>query len=998
MKQAMNLPLDELDYRMMEEACQNKRHVTLDFSNDLHYHYFVNCFGGASRLQKKAPELFSILQRQRSADFTAPQEVREPGTLSLQDSIEITYTNVTFQTPQAEKDVTPFYHISALPTAAYASGQRNCMNIHSRIIDWNNKRILNDEDSYVMPDEHMNYTAPISTDVSTDECNRTHAYKITSLFSTMTDTADGLYLQADYIQSTAFTHSSSDDIEQITLFDPVIKYGAERKDDQQHETDPTLDHHPDEIVVAYNRSWYLHHPDYEYNVNLDHEVPEMPVKFPFRIKIKLGNDAYFCTDQRGSYLALDSDPTISLSRFDNEKKQPIAYGSAPLILDWSSLNENNGIKVEENDKHQVISLEFTFPEDWNSNLCAEKDALLDRCTYADFYAMLCLNTCNKDDDNKTYHKQTTSVFVQWQQNSGKQHNPTLSGTNQMHVEHLFYRWGCLGKNTMIRTKNGAIKAQNIAVGDLLLNRAGKEVRVSDIVTGKDKSILHIRFTGGSIRMSKTHTVWHSVKGPMPAIDLQPDDTILAWNEDEQEIPVTIEGIEEEKYEDTVYNFEFEEETFLVGNGLIVGDSTAQQNYRPELPGLEPPVRSEAVNRLIREMNNLTTDSEISIPPNHVFTKETECLPLHYFTVKALAASDDLYTEKEAQSIAEYCQYLADNATTGGVFVDKVPNQLKATKLCTNYTKDGTKGFLVPIIPTAMKEWYDSSELDNKKSWFPTTDKDQTEPAYDMITDVLRPFHYPPVNYGKEPTETEINSKYVEILLDSVSEKAEQPISRDTLMAMGTVIHLLADCTLHERFSPERNWKNLGRTNIILDPKGKNVSDLYPPFTNFDYGTYDKTTKYPAGLQQIGKCMERSYLRFDYNYPLITQELPLDGESSQYSGHRTPVNPSRFASAAKRILQFLCKCKNTHFDETRWTLLWNKIMENMYYEQATDFSDLENVWQKEFPQIKFYYNPVTIYNRMVNGNPDQEDTLDKYSEFFQYTLMLYRLKKGEKPLG
>lgn len=975
MNPAIDKAMSQLELRMIELADANGGHVQLDFSNDLHYAFFLECHGGVELIQTLAPDLLHLVERQRSGNLIVSEESSDLGLSSFEDIRETKAEVLPFSNSDSADSMNNefSYLISGLPSASYTNSGQG-ISILSRIIDLDNKRVIYEDTSYPVPDSNLVYSTQASVSVPAKEYGRLHAYRTTALFSKVSSNDNGeVYLRQGYAASVAYTVSSNADIESIRLIDPVQQNLAARK-----QAGGNFENY---ICVSYNRDCNMKHPDYSFVVDLPHHITIMPVRLKFELVVKLRNDAYFVPDEYGSYLNENYEPKINLSRFDTDKQQPISGGEAPLLQDWVNFSQKCITVEQANTNNQAIALRLKFPDNWNSNL--KSSVLLDTCTYSDFYAKITLNTCNKDA-NGVYHKQPTSVFVMFLNKAPNPYNPTTPGVNSIHTPRFYYQWGCLARDVNLLTPKGSKLACEVRVGDILLSRGGKKVTVRDVQTGPQWEMLQINTPIGSILLTKDHTVC-THHGNMPAGNIRPGDLIWSWNaahKREETVPVS--SLTWVVYDDIVYNFLFDEPTLIIGNGLLVGDYALQQSTR-NTPTAKLPTASNAGNRILAQMRALSGNDS---PPAFVSSNEPESLALHYFAVKALALYDNTFSENEAQAIAEYCQYTADNATTGGIKVSEISPKLNQSGLCTPFDE----GFIVPIIPTAMESWYDSKELLCQKPWLLSPDQDKLQRKYDMIKDVLKPFHFPPAS--SDDSQVKFHSIALQQLLQTVSERAKKGLDRQLAMAIGLSVHLLADSMLHERFSAERNFKNLGRTQQVLAPDGMDITNQYHPYKDYPYEEYSLTAEYPAGLQQMSRVMHDSFARMDYIFPIHQGELPLDEfESVQYSGHRTPVNMVRFTRACKEIMIFLSSCRGKQFDETSWNKVIAPMIEILFTKNYTAFNDLLPVWKTQFPTVSFYYDSKDIYDRMVAGDPKKSTPLEKFDEFYSYTLMLNNLKTG-----
>lgn len=981
-----NQPIDDLELRMMEQARKNRGRVPLDFTNDLHYQYCLDRLGGKKQIERLAPALFAQLQAQNNPAFKAGEYQDTLPSITLEDYEKITNVEAKLiSTPKASEDGSAVsaqrkFRIAGTPEASYSTRPVSDLYIQTRIMDCDTGRYIYQSDSYPLPDENHVFSQAVDTLVPEYPGVRDHAYVTSAFFLAGVSMKDDCALLAGtYVSSITYTVSSTEDIKAIKVIDPVIKNAGIR---------PA---HKEEICISYKRDANIGSPDYSYKVNLPQKIQQMPVTVPLTLTVELQNDAYFKPTKNGSYFTEDWDPDICLCRFNNENKKPISAGSAPLLQDWATFSRDHIDVYYDQNKH-ATKLQLNFPEEWKANLKATE--LLNTSTYTCLDANISFNTCNKDAGG-TYREMPTSVFIRYDKTLD-QKNPSDPGVNSMYLPLLYYQWGCLGADTKMSSSDGMLEAKDVRIGDILITGEGNKATVRNIYSGTEQKILHIVHEKGEIFLTEDHTLFNAKNRPVLAGSVKPGDMLLYQNQEtRQQEAVQVKHRETIPYSGKVYNFCFDTKTTLVGNNLIVGDYAWQQTVRPPVKEFKAPKANQAVNSLFAQLRELT-DAPKPIKP--VFSTKAECLPLHFYALKALASYDNMYTEVEAQTIAEYCQYLADNATTGGIPVNSIPQALDEAGICSTYLDKGEAQYIVPIIPTAMKNWYDDNELNEKKPWLQPPYKEELDRTYDMIDDVLAPFHYP---VDKNMDYTTFDSAYLEELLDATQIKAKAEggqISRQVMMQMGVVLHLLADSMLHEQFRAKRTWANLGRIDHILDPKGNDIIDKFPPYKDYEYKAYKKGAPYPAGIQQNGAVSGCPYARYSYKMPRSTQELPKINGQSQYGKHKTADNTPRYVTVCKRILEFLSACKNRHFDQLTWNNILAPSLGEAFSHQAETDADLKTYWESAFPNTKFDYNANTVYERLINGKPGAENDLEKYEEFFQFTMLLNNLKEGEIVYG
>ncbi|MCC8109080.1 MAG: Hint domain-containing protein [Planctomycetes bacterium] len=950
-------PLTDLEALLIKSAKGNAGHIVLDMADPMHYEFFLEEFGGRNRLSRRAPDILSLAQKHKRREI--PPRVLSAGGLVSSETIR----DVGIR--QATEEGKDCFHVSGMPWATYVDNVPR-LQIRSTIIDLDLERAIYDEGVTVDPDGNV-FSALVSTKVGDKHYGLWHGYQTAARFWSVSEDDcgaprfnGGLAVSIDYCSSTLT------DIKKITLYHPTQVHLAERQNQQGN--------FDDYICVSYNRAWATKVPDYEYNVKIPHQT-HMPVHIKFDIAVELRNDAFFYAPPGGTYLDDNQDPVITMSRFDTVEKKPMSGGEARLIVDWKQIKITT---IPEIPEHEVTGLHLTFPEEWKCDLT--QDGWLNTSTYSDFYARLSFNTKHKSPEEGKYFAMTTTVFVRFDTTIK---NPSDPGECNVLVKRLFYQWGCLAGDTLLRTPEGSVLARDVRIGDTLLTRHDRAV-VQDISTGMEATLLSLVTSVGTLHLTGDHAVLAQA-GLKAARDLRQGDRVWAWDpETGEEILTGVEAIESVEYHDTVYNFQFHRESVIIANNLLVGDSALQQLMRGSS---RPNYRVSNAGNQLRSQLNAVFDTP-PVPPVFVCSDCPESLALHYFTIKALSTRDKLLLPEDAQDIAAYCQYLADNATTGSVFVDQVTADL--SPVC----RPVADGFEVPIIPSAMEKWYDNAELNKPKPRFSPDAADIRAEAddYDMIQDVLRPFHFP---MGEKEKVVRFNSQWLQTYLHLVSEEArnqkgklDQPVKQK----IGLALHLLADSMLHERFSPVRDWRNLGRMQKVIDNEGWDITADYPPYREYDFKKLEDYEELPAGLQQIGPAFHASAVRCAYIFPLDESELPKNRDLIQYSGSKTRVNAERFTTAARSTMMFLCACRGKDFNQTDWEYLMDKKLLKLYSLAGTAFTDLETEWSQNFPSASFSYDAASLYERMVKGDETKETTPERYAEFFSFTTMLYKFKK------
>ena len=135
---------------------------------------------------------------------------------------------------------------------------------------------------------------------------------------------------------------------------------------------------------------------------------------------------------------------------------------------------------------------------------------------------------------------------------------------------------CFARDTEIKLADGRmIRADEIKIGERLACYSGKSLTVTDILTGEEKKIYHIKTRNGAeIKLTSGHILLRGDNDRVAVSVLSPGDKIMTENKTLTDII----SVEEINYKGMVYNFMFEGEhegNFLIANGFFAGDFYAQ---------------------------------------------------------------------------------------------------------------------------------------------------------------------------------------------------------------------------------------------------------------------------------------------------------------------------------------------------------------------------------------------------------------------------------------
>lgn len=999
----MGTPLTQTELEILKQVDEHDGMLNLDLSDELHYRYYVDSFGGEELLKANTPTLYEMIRYRRDYDrdpekFSDQQLLDVDVPLLLEDYAKIENARIdAYESGQRslkkDGDANLHYEIKNTFEASYASCPVASLGTEVKIIDMDYSECIQRYMDTLTPDENHTFTSEISAPIEDNQIERERAYRTMVTVTQFSPTKNnGCLLRSSVISSVIYSRSTNEDIREINLIDPQIRHADSRNE------------HKDVICISYKRDSNLKSPDYSYNTGIVKEG--MPVYLDFALTVALRNDAYFRLDE-GSYLCKRVKPDIHLTRFDNEQGKPVSEGRARLYQDWTSFMEDHVEVVETDEKKRATKLKLTFPNEWKSNLSLEK--VKNAFTYAELYAMISFNTSNTSSQStakkKEYIDQTTTIFVRKQPNPDDQCNPSKPGKNGVHVPRLYYQWGCLGKDTILLGENGPVRACDVKIHDRLMTRDGKWAKVENIYSGEEETILHITHEKGEILLTPDHTLFNEDMTPVTAENVTVGSRLVYLDsETMQEEVVTVTKTETVPYTDKVYNFKFAQPEYLIANGLLTGDYDWQQKVRPSLKAATPVPMNQRIQDAMKELEALRNAPADLHDVTAVFSDKAECMTLHYFALKTLACFHDLYAEDEAQTIAEYCQYIGDNANIGALRVKSVPDAVNCDGLATMVMVGDTPYYLVPIIPTAMVKWYDDDELANARTWSSSTDSqyfggETVEYSYHIPQDILAPFHYPFCT-SENTDGTEFFSPKLRKLMNRVAQHAakQEKLDRSTLMAMGIVLHMLLDSLIHEGFYPSPDWRNLGRIEQIINPQGNDITKEHKPFNRggepFPVEDYSEDIVYPAGIKENGDASQCSYARYCYRFPTDTGELSL--EAISYGGYQNYENFSRYVRGCKQMMKFLVDCKAASgavFEETEWNKILAPALGRTFNQTADTQDAVQKLWKKEFTMTSYGYDRNTVCSRMLEGDKTKTEDEERYAEFFEFTLLINRIKKG-----
>lgn len=978
-----------LEQKMLKKANQNHGCLTLDFRDPEHYQFYVSYFGGEERLKKQAPALFAQLKQQ--------QVLPPPDGSLMEQSEQIIHLTpfdiiddpaITLPRDMSVSDSN--YSLSTIScTLRSSNAQDNICAVGSsfKVYDLKSGMIIKADNYVLSPNPFGEFNVDVNLNISLAQQNLGHTYQFSSLFTKIATFQDNeTFLDAKLVTSTVVTANAASFIKQMTLSHPIIRENRSGTDLEKY------------ICISYNRNGNIQHPDYSYTIHLSSKTGEMPVYLPFCLEVELTDEASF-ESVDNNYFDNLWDPQIWLMNLSDDKNTPISTGAAPFLTDWKSFSDQYVQASLNPTTNKINKLKLFYGEsntaEWPSNLNHPvPQSLWSVSTYACFYANIAFNISYGQGIQSTL-----PVIIQFMVGM-EPSNHTGAGINNIYIPRLYFQWGCFAKDTDLYSIHGIVRSQDVRVGDSLLTCDGTYRTVKDVITGPSDSICRITLADGKhIRVTEDHPLFLANGESVSASNLQIGCTLQTFDT-ETGTPGASEVVDLQTlpyHRDTVYNFVFDEPTLLVAQGIVSGDHAFQQKIRPvKLSPYKLPQPNRKAALISEQFKNLTEMPAVpafieSVSPKDPYPKAF----LYYYPLKAMLASQTLYTEEEAQQIAEFCAFMESNATYGGIKVNSVPTKISSRGLSMN----ASDGFYVKLIPTAMETWYDSDELNKDKHWNNPAPLDPGKEdffSYPVRQDILVPFHYPvadrSVPSGTDPETVSSYPDFIKKMLEDIIAKSKEkdaPSQFELHMGIGTALHLLLDSMLHENYSGYQSWQNFKRAMHIIDHQKKDQSSSYPPYKNFPFEKFTTNEKCPTGIEQTGFCIESPYILFDYSFPRTSDELsPANARTvPPYMGYKTFDNSIRFRRALHEMLKFLYRFKGKELDDLTWKNHFEIPFTEIFNRDIITKDTWEQEWSNHFPSVTFTYNAAEVYQKLTT---EKEGT---YPDLFSYILMLNQIQNG-----
>jgi hypothetical protein len=361
---------------------------------------------------------------------------------------------------------------------------------------------------------------------------------------------------------------------------------------------------------------------------------------------------------------------------------------------------------------------------------------------------------------------------------------------------------------------------------------------------------------------------------------------------------------------------------------------------------------------------------------------------HYYTIKTLARYAG-FDDSKAQYIAYFSQYI-DDYKLGSPFIvgTKPPDFFLKNNLALKLGSD--KWVFLPC-PTGINVM------------------GSIDPSYQLHT--LMPFHFIMSRQYNEMFNISsrrdlccvVANQEDSLLINSLMEQTVQGTDvndKNSLMALGMLIHTYADTYAHCGFSGFNGWENKYFISKMKHniPQKENGNVIVKSLRNIK----EKVT----GIKDPYDAMSPAAISLASNLPPIGHgrvvsapdycdcTISLHAMKTE-KGKMEPLiernNGEFFADCSRRILNFLCSVnKKTLLTDEEWKDLQKKLLEAQNVREQGSSKKNKNKWSEVFPGITYKYNKkenvsidleiLKFENEVLKqADADKNDLLDIYSE-------------------
>lgn len=331
------------------------------------------------------------------------------------------------------------------------------------------------------------------------------------------------------------------------------------------------------------------------------------------------------------------------------------------------------------------------------------------------------------------------------------------------------------------------------------------------------------------------------------------------------------------------------------------------------------------------------------------------LNFHYYAVKTLAFRAG-FSEEDAQTIANYSQFVDDYTKFFPMVLDDVPEFAQHL---------GVKFLGVWIfwpVTTGFDSWVDMLRL-------------VTEEHQKTIT---VPFHFIPphtklnekitgdnrVAWRVVPAHMSTDSLIRELMLGAKKDFQDNPDNRKVnLMHIGMLLHTFADTYAHQNFSGFWGWENYCKlTRVVDNVTNKDITASYEP---------DLYYLIPAiGHPEANHAPDDSNVTFDVKMLFKEEDM-----YKEYPFSYRRSNTSEYCILAREIINFLSDCLGKEPPaENEWEELCLNLAKGFLTSQKEPIV-LNRHWGNIFKDISYHYSKETMMNELLEQQDQQIDGIE-----------------------
>ena len=306
------------------------------------------------------------------------------------------------------------------------------------------------------------------------------------------------------------------------------------------------------------------------------------VFYPFSIEIQLVDGFVFKTDNPVNF---DSSFNLSLASNVVEGGE-VHFSTAQIGKINTKVNGN------------TLTLDFSYSPNSDDNYWGVEMPLTNEQAegYFDFHLNFCINFSYSGLGDLSTDIVVSSEDLPQSENFKK-------------IKQSKILWGCLGKDTLIRTECGLKKISEIKAGEKIFTENGF-VKLKNMVTGTEEKIIAVGLSEDNILLiTKRHPI-ATERGIIYAEDLSISDRLKLEDGSYKDI-YYFEVID---YNDKVYSPELEESHLISAEGIMVGDYLTPIDAVDEPEKIPEPLEQELLDELIRwtEIQNEKIQKEVNV--------------------------------------------------------------------------------------------------------------------------------------------------------------------------------------------------------------------------------------------------------------------------------------------------------------------------------------------------------------------------------------------------